>query len=73
MKFKWTSIAAAGCLALAAPAGAQEIELPDVIAWSAYDTGSAGPRAFHRHRQHDAQPVTARRFGCFRGATTSRG
>ncbi|AXI52505.1 MULTISPECIES: TAXI family TRAP transporter solute-binding subunit [Alphaproteobacteria] len=42
MNFRWTSIAAAGCLAMAAPVGAQDIELPDVIAWSAYDTGSAG-------------------------------
>jgi TRAP transporter TAXI family solute receptor len=42
MNMRWTSIAAAGCLALAAPVGAQDIELPDVIAWSAYDTGSAG-------------------------------
>jgi len=42
MNFRWTSIAAAGCLAIAAPVGAQDIELPKVIAWSAYDTGSAG-------------------------------
>jgi TRAP transporter TAXI family solute receptor len=42
MNMRWTSIAAAGCLTLAAPVGAQDIELPDVIAWSAYDTGSAG-------------------------------
>lgn len=41
MKFKSTSIAAA-FLAFAASASAQEIDLPDVIAWSAYDTGSAG-------------------------------
>ena len=27
MNFRWTSIAAAGCLAMAAPVGAQEIEL----------------------------------------------
>lgn len=33
MNFRWTSIAAAGCLAMAAPVGAQDIELPDVIAW----------------------------------------
>lgn len=42
MNFKWTGIAATACFALAAPAGAQDIELPRVIAWSAYDTGSAG-------------------------------
>jgi len=42
MNFRWTSIAAAGCMAMAAPASAQDIELPNVIAWSAYDTGSAG-------------------------------
>ena len=42
MKFKSTSIATAAYLALAASVSAQEIELPDVIAWSAYDTGSAG-------------------------------
>jgi len=42
MNIRWTGIAAAGCLALAAPAGAQDIELPNVIGWSAYDTGSAG-------------------------------
>ena len=41
MNFKSTGIAAA-FLAIAASANAQEIELPDVIAWSAYDTGSAG-------------------------------
>ncbi|MBB05655.1 MAG: C4-dicarboxylate ABC transporter substrate-binding protein [Pseudooceanicola sp.] len=42
MNIKWTSMTAAACLAMAAPATAQDIELPDVIAWSAYDTGSAG-------------------------------
>jgi len=47
MNIRWAGIAAAGCLAIAAPAGAQEsdakeIDLPSVIAWSAYDTGSAG-------------------------------
>ena len=47
MNIRWTGIAAAGCLAIAAPAGAQdsgatEVQLPKVIAWSAYDTGSAG-------------------------------
>ncbi|HCQ56758.1 MULTISPECIES: TAXI family TRAP transporter solute-binding subunit [Rhodobacterales] len=41
MKFKITGIAAA-CLAIATSTGAQDIDLPDVIAWSAYDTGSAG-------------------------------
>ncbi|MFP5510899.1 MAG: TAXI family TRAP transporter solute-binding subunit [Alphaproteobacteria bacterium] len=42
MNFRWTSVAAAGCLAMAAPVSAQDIELPDIITWSAYDTGSAG-------------------------------
>lgn len=42
MNFRWTSVAAVGCLAMAAPVGAQNIELPDIITWSAYDTGSAG-------------------------------
>jgi TRAP transporter TAXI family solute receptor len=47
MNIRWTSVAAACCLAIAAPASAQDasaknIELPKVIAWSAYDTGSAG-------------------------------
>lgn len=32
----------AGALALAAPAGAQNIKLPDTVAWTAYDVGSGG-------------------------------
>src|SRR5690606_34551188 len=33
---------AVGALALAAPATAQNIKLPDTVAWTAYDVGSGG-------------------------------
>ncbi len=38
---RMTSIVAA-CAVMSAPAFAQDVELPDQVTWTAYDTGSAG-------------------------------